>query len=83
MEPVTTLPTESHTEFDAQPSVRGSWRTYGQPVSVALVSGGLVLILRETGILVGAAAVAVAVICFVLAPGTRQFSDRFMLAAAL
>ena len=43
----------------------------------------LVLVLRLSGLIVGPTAVAVAVICFLLSPGPRRLSDRFILFFAI
>ena len=41
------------------------------------------LVLRLSGVIVGPLAVAVAVICFILAPGPRRLSDRFIVFFAI
>ena len=60
-----------------------TWRTIGPRLLFAVLAAAVVVTLRESGVLVGVAAIALALLCFVLAPGPRQLSDRFLLVAAL
>ena len=53
------------------------------PVLIGVLGFLLVLVLRLSGVIVGPAAVVLAVICFLLAPGPRRLSDRFILFFAI
>ena len=48
------------------------------PVLIGVLGFVLVLLLRLAGVIVGPIAVVLAAICFVLAPGPRRLSDRFI-----
>ena len=53
------------------------------PVVIGVLGFLLVLLLRLSGVIVGPAAVVLAAICFVFAPGPRRLADRFILFFAI
>jgi hypothetical protein len=61
---------------------RRPWRPH-QHLLLGAVGAIVVLILRSAGILVGPAAIAVVVLCFIFAPGPRRTAERYLLFLAI
>jgi hypothetical protein len=75
-----------HLNRTDEPGVDTSHEVRGSPflpVTVGLVAATVVLVLRFAGVLVGPGAIAIALLCVVLLPGPKRFSERILLLFAI